>query len=357
MKNFGITFAALLIAIAIIIVLSATGVFPGYLRTIIISWQALIVLVGVKMLLLRCYLPGAFTVMLGSHFLVPKIYSVAGIGAPFDAVTWNAISIALGLVVLAIASVRVSKWIPNTKGLFNVDSSKSGAIQVSSAFGEIEHTIIQQPYSGIKTASAFGQLTLDMTKTMLKEGDSYLDVSNAFGATIVLVPSDWSVTTSVQSFFGGVKDSRQNKPVATNKRLTIRGANAFGEIEIVSKAEESSQIQTEEETLESISVRHNNRVFIISLEELLYIQSDGDYVTLCTSEGNFLKEQTMKYFQTVLPANRFVRIHRSYIVNVAEISSVDRRGREVYYVILKNGTALRASSSGYQELKQRLESV
>lgn len=355
MKNFGITFAALLLVVALTIVLSATEVLPRYLIAIIISWQALIVLAGCKTLLLRSYLWGAFIVILGSYFLVPKIYSVVGVAMPLDKVTWNGIIIALGLVILAIASVRVSKWIPKTKGLFNLDSSNSGAVQVSSAFGEIEHTIIERPYSGIKTASAFGQLTLDMTKTTLKEGDSYLDVSNAFGATIIVVPSDWSVTSSVQSFIGSIKDSRYGKPVATNKRLIIRGANALGEIEIVSKAVENSETAATEETLESISVKHNNRVVIISLEQLLYIQADGDYVTLCTAEGNFLKEQTMKYFQTALPADRFVRIHRSYIVNIAEIISVDNRGREVYYVTLKNGTALRASSSGYQELKQHLE--
>lgn len=354
MKKIGITFATLLIAIAITIALSATGLFPRYLMAIIISWQALIVLAGVKTLLLRSYLSGAFIVLLGSYFLVPKIYSVIGVDMPFDKTTWNGISIALGLVILAISSVRVSKWIPNTKGLFNVDSSRSSATQVSSAFGEIEHAIIEQPYCGIKTASAFGQLTLDMTKTTLKEGDSYLDVNNAFGATIVLIPSDWCVTTSVQSFFGGVKDSRYSKPTATDKRLIVRGANAFGEVKIVSKTVENNETEVVEETIESISVKHNNRVFIISLDELLYIQADGDYVTLVTSDGNFLKEQTMKYFQTALPADRFVRIHRSYIVNVAEIGSVDNRGREVYYVTLRDGTALRASSSGYQELKQRL---
>lgn len=355
MKKNGITFATLLLVVALTIALSAIGVLPHYLMAIIISWQALIVLAGVKTLLLRSYLSGTFIVLLGSYFLTPKIYSVIGVAMPFDTTAWNAINIALGLVLLAIASVRVSKWIPNTKGLFNVDSNKNGALQVSSAFGEIEHTIIEQPYGGIKTASAFGQLTLDMTKTTLKEGDSYLDVSNAFGSTIVLVPSGWSVTSSVQSLLGSVKDSRHNKPTTTHKRLIIRGSNAFGEVEIVSKTVEYTDTQIREDTLESISVKHNNRVLIISLDELLYIQADGDYVTLCTAEGNFLKEQTMKYFQTALPADRFARIHRSYIVNVAEISSVDNRGREVYYVTLKNGTALRASSSGYQELKQRLE--
>lgn len=194
-----------------------------------------------------------------------------------------------------------------------------------------------------------------MTKTALKEGNSYLEVNNAFGSTIVIIPENWSVTLSVHSFLGEVKDCRANKSILSDRRLTIKGANAFGDVTIINKLIESVETYSKKEMLESISVKHNNRIFIISLEQLLYIQADGDYVTLCTSEGNFLKEQTMKYFQNNLPADRFLRIHRSYIVNVSEISSVDNRGREIYYVTLKNGTTLRASANGYQELKQRLE--
>ena len=114
-------------------------------------------------------------------------------------------------------------------------------------------------------------------------------------------------------------------------------------------------VPVEETFLDRVSVKDGSRIHIIHLEELLYLQAGGDYVTLFTPGGQYVKEQTMKYFQQTLPPARFVRIHRSYIVSLAEIASVDCRGKESYYVILKNGTALRTSTTGYQELRQKLE--
>lgn len=87
---------------------------------------------------------------------------------------------------------------------------------------------------------------------------------------------------------------------------------------------------------------------------LLYIQACGDYVTLITPEGQYVKEQTMKYLETHLPAAGFVRVHRSTIVNVTQISPVELYEKENYRLLLKNGTKLRVSHSGYRLLKERL---
>ena len=182
-----------------------------------------------------------------------------------------------------------------------------------------------------------------------------IDVTADWLTTKITVPASWCVQVTVGSFMGDIKDRRTEKAPAGDRRLIVRGANAFGSIELESAGEAVSADESTEEKPETISVKHNNRVHIIPLDELFYIQADGDYVTLCTAQGNFLKEQTMKYFQQTLPPARFVRIHRSYIVSLAEIASVDCRGKESYYVILKNGTALRTSTTGYQELRQKLE--
>ena len=80
----------------------------------------------------------------------------------------------------------------------------------------------------------------------------------------------------------------------------------------------------------------------------------GDYVTLFTTSGQHVKEQTMKYFERSLPSPEFVRIHRSYIVNTEQILRVELFGKETYQVRLKDGTYLRASSAGYKLLKERL---
>ena len=103
-----------------------------------------------------------------------------------------------------------------------------------------------------------------------------------------------------------------------------------------------------------IAVKDGTRIHIIAVQELIYIQACGDYVNLVTSSGQYLKEQTMKYFETFLSADQFVRIHRSTIVNVTEIDRVELFGKESYQVLLKNGTKLRISQSGYKLLKETL---
>lgn len=114
-------------------------------------------------------------------------------------------------------------------------------------------------------------------------------------------------------------------------------------------------VSEEEEVLDRISVKDGSRIHLIHLEELIYIQACGDYVTLFTVTGQYIKEQTMKYYETHLPPASFIRIHRSCIVNAEQIARVELFGKENYQVRLKNGINLKASMSGYRLLKERLQ--
>ncbi len=107
------------------------------------------------------------------------------------------------------------------------------------------------------------------------------------------------------------------------------------------------------EVLDKISVKEGSQIHIVRLEELLYIQAYGDYVLLYTNKGRFLKEQTMKFFENHLPMS-FIRIHRSCIVNSEMIARVELFGKESYNVYLNNGVTLKASTTGYRLLKEKL---
>lgn len=115
-----------------------------------------------------------------------------------------------------------------------------------------------------------------------------------------------------------------------------------------------SSLLTEDVLLDRISVKDGTRIHLIQLEELLYIQASGDYVTLFTVTGQYVKEQTMKYFETHLPESSFIRIHRSCIINSNQIIRVELFGKDSYQVRLKTGVSLRASVAGYKLLKERL---
>ena len=134
----------------------------------------------------------------------------------------------------------------------------------------------------------------------------------------------------------------------------IRKLNQELEKELIMHQPVSLLEEPQIEQIDRITVKDGSKIHLIKTDELIYIQACGDYVMLITPSGEYLKEQTMKYFETHLPSDTFVRVHRSTIVNVTQISRVELFGKETYQLLLKNGVKLRVSLSGYRLLKERL---
>ena len=96
------------------------------------------------------------------------------------------------------------------------------------------------------------------------------------------------------------------------------------------------------------------KIKIIPVDDIQYLEAADDYVRIQTKEGGFLKNRTMAHFEKSLDANVFVRTHRSYIVNVQQITRIDPYEKENYVAILKNGALVAVSKSGYAKLKSVL---
>jgi len=106
-----------------------------------------------------------------------------------------------------------------------------------------------------------------------------------------------------------------------------------------------------EEYLERVVVKDRSKIHIAPVDAVRYIESMDDYVMIYTTEGRWMKQKTMKYFESALNPNDFVRIHRSYIVKVNEIAEIQQYEKESYMVILHDKTKLRVSKTGYKNLK------
>lgn len=109
--------------------------------------------------------------------------------------------------------------------------------------------------------------------------------------------------------------------------------------------------ENSEGTLERVAVKSGQKIHVILVPDIVYIQSDGDYVQIVTGQSRYLKEETMKYFEASLPRNRFVRVHRSYIVNVEMILRIELYEKQNQMLTLNNGDQIRASVAGYRELR------
>jgi len=103
-----------------------------------------------------------------------------------------------------------------------------------------------------------------------------------------------------------------------------------------------------------IVVKIGSKIKIIPVHDVQYLEAADDYVNVVTSEGSFLKNKTMNFFEKTLDANQFVRSHRSYIVSIQEITRIDAYEKESHLAILKSGKQIPVSKSGYARLKEVL---
>ncbi|MDR2466464.1 MAG: LytTR family transcriptional regulator DNA-binding domain-containing protein [Prevotellaceae bacterium] len=122
-------------------------------------------------------------------------------------------------------------------------------------------------------------------------------------------------------------------------------------LEPESEVKPDRNCDTEAEIPGRVTVKVKQKIHLIPLSDIVYLQSCGDYVQIITPTGKYLKERTMKYFEEHLPRASFVRIHRSYIINVDYISSIESAGRQSQQVSLKTGEWLNVSITGYKALK------
>jgi len=105
---------------------------------------------------------------------------------------------------------------------------------------------------------------------------------------------------------------------------------------------------------ERIVVKTGTKVKIIPVADVQYLQADDDYVSVITHEGAFLKNKTMSFFEQTLDPRQFVRVHRSYILSVPEITRIDPYEKDSHLAILKSGAKIPVSKTGYVKLKQVL---
>ena len=125
----------------------------------------------------------------------------------------------------------------------------------------------------------------------------------------------------------------------------------------VSDNEKITKLQddTAGEILKRVVAKTKNSIEIIPVSDVCMFEAQDDYVMIYTKTRKYLKQQTMKFYESHLNNKDFVRIHRSYIVNVGEILKIEPFEKDSYIVVMKNQQRIRASRSGYKNLKEILD--
>ncbi len=100
-----------------------------------------------------------------------------------------------------------------------------------------------------------------------------------------------------------------------------------------------------------IVVKEGSNIRIIPVHEIHYIEAYDDYVKIFTQKEMFLKKKTMSFYENSLDASQFVRVHRSYILNLQQLTKIEPLEKETYLALLRNGVKVPLSKSGYAKLK------
>jgi len=107
--------------------------------------------------------------------------------------------------------------------------------------------------------------------------------------------------------------------------------------------------------LERIVVKDGPKVTLIPIAKLDFIEAQDDYVGLASGGKKILKQQTIASLEASLDPDSFVRIHRSYIVNLERVARIEPYGKDSRLAILHDGTRLPVSRAGYARLKSLLD--
>ena len=141
----------------------------------------------------------------------------------------------------------------------------------------------------------------------------------------------------------------------TDERLAtaldrVRGRHAASPVEPSALRREARQGLP----LDRIVIRDGAQVHVVPVDRIDYVEAQDDYVAFKSAGKTLLKEQTLGDLEAQLDRRRFVRIHRSYVLNIERLARVELYAKDSRVAILLDGTKLPISRAGYQRLQELL---
>jgi two-component system LytT family response regulator len=110
-----------------------------------------------------------------------------------------------------------------------------------------------------------------------------------------------------------------------------------------------------QEFLDRIVVKDGARVHIVPVNKLEYAEAQDDYVSLHSEGKSYLKQQTISSLEVSLDPRRFVRVHRSYLVNIECVARIEPYAKDSRVAVLTSGAQLPVSRAGYERLRAAIE--
>lgn len=216
-----------LFALGILFLLSNLDMLDPSIPRFLFSWEVILIIIGVFILIKSNDIAGYILIAIGSIFLISRHYN-------FNAWDfWPVILIIVGFYVL----MNRNKTMCVKGGHSNKKRVSDDLIDEVAVFGGGKRIITSQNFQGGKVTAIFGGSEIDLYEAKLAPGENVIDITAMFGGASFFVPKDWKVIINVTPVFGGFADERRRDPNTVyneENTLVLKGLVLFGGGEIKS---------------------------------------------------------------------------------------------------------------------------
>jgi predicted membrane protein len=228
-ENKRVYLGVFLIAIGGLWILERLDFIPDIWEDIFISWQMLLIGIGVFSIIGGNKTTGTILIIIGGFFLIDDIFLIP---RELRQIGWPLVIIGIGVVLLVThGRKKTAPQINNQKNSVGMDYFDDFVV-----FGGREVFINSQSFLGGKTTSMFGGTEYDLRQAQLSENGAVIECVSIFGGCGFKVPPDWTIKNEVTAIFGAFSDKRGTTfgQMVSNpsKTLIIKGFSAFGGVEI-----------------------------------------------------------------------------------------------------------------------------
>lgn len=217
-------FGIMVILAGLVYLLFNIGVLPAIWKPVVLSWEALLILLGVGGLFHRSYFFGFTMTLLGVVFLMPKVAAAAGFcysSTTMSNMIWPIVIILLGVAIVLHKSHCCHRTQFSHYRHMRRTMMKEGRVDYNLIMNGVDEIYLGPEFKGGEINTIMGGMKLDLRKTTLPLGDTILKISSIMGGVTLLIPEDWPVEIHNGSFLGGFTDKRPSNGMYVDRRLII----------------------------------------------------------------------------------------------------------------------------------------
>ena len=211
------------------------GIVPNGIFRIIVSWPMLLIVLGVYSFLRRQAFTGVVLFVIGICFILPRFGWEQWGTANMSTVLWPALLVCVGIAFFYRPQhkKRERKMRNEADYATRQHLSDDGQVHSDNMFAGVKHVVLDEVFKGAEIRNSFGGTVLDLRRTNIEQGETYIDVECVFGGVEIYVPLDWRVDLQANVFLGGCEDKRvPGVNIDQSRSLVVIGNVSFGGVEI-----------------------------------------------------------------------------------------------------------------------------